>query len=298
MNATARKKLRLALLLLPLCAALALCYLVGLRYEQSRSPAAPSLPLSEEAASSTLSHLTATRADRETEVTEALWVRLAEDDAECRITEGGTYRLTGKTEAGIVIDAQEQTVRLVLDSVTVCPREGPALYVASAGKVILTLPEGSKSTLSDTGHYPAGSPAEACLHSNADLTVNGNGSLTVNGLYLDGIRSKNVLRVLGGQITVKCKRTALHGGNGLWVEDGTLNISSEKYGLRTTKTGRDGRGALVVCGGELRVIAGRHAFLTGRGDLYIWNCVVHDRSVVSTWNVGGEIFVQGGCILP
>ena len=74
------------------------------------------------------------------------------------------------------------------------------------------------------------------------------------------------------------------------------NISSEKNGLRTTKSGADGRGNLVISGGDHRIIAGRHAFLVGRGDLYVYNCRIFDKSIVSTWNVGGQVKVQSGCI--
>ena len=99
-----------------------------------------------------------------------------------------------------------------------------------------------------------------------------------------------------GQITVNCKRTGLQGADGILVSGGSLQISSEKYGRRTTRSGADGRGNLVISGGEHRIIAGRHAFLVGRADLYVFNCKIFDKSIVSTASVGGRTVIQSGCI--
>ena len=101
--------------------------------------------------------------------------------------------------------------------------------------------------------------------------------------------------VVDGEITIKCKRSGIHGTDGILVAGGRLSISSEKYGLRTVKSGADGRGNLVVSGGEHRIIAGRHAFLVSRGDLYVYNCEVSDNSIVSTASVGGRTRIQSGC---
>ena len=290
-----RTRLLLWLALAVLCAALALCWVVGARYERARQPREAEIPLTEEEMNQEFPLLALTRADRETGDENAQTLDLSEYQGECVIREGGVYVLSGSLDGVIRIEAEEQTVHLVLDSVTVVSSNGPALLVESAGKVILTLPEYSESTLSDTGHYPKGAEAEACVWSSADLTINGTGALTVNGLYKDAIRSKNVVRVVDGEITIKCKRSGIHGTDGILVAGGRLSISSEKYGLRTVKSGADGRGNLVVSGGEHRIIAGRHAFLVSRGDLYVYNCKVSDNSIVSTASVGGRTRIQSGC---
>lgn len=290
-----RSKLFPVVLLLLLCAALALCWVVGIRYEQSRQPRPAAVPLSEEDFTREFPFLAMTRADHDTSAENAVLLDLSSCDGECLILDGGAYRLIGTLNGVIRVAAEEQTVRLILDSVTVTSPQGPALLVESAGKVILTLPEGSSSTFSDSGRYQL-SAEEACVSSHSDLTINGPGALTVNGLYKDAVRSRNVIRIPEGQITVNCKRTGLQGADGILVSGGSLQISSEKYGLRTTRSGADGRGNLVISGGEHRIIAGRHAFLVGRADLYVFNCKIFDKSIVSTASVGGRTVIQSGCI--
>lgn len=290
------RKPLLALALVLLCGALALCYIAAGRHERAAVPVKPGQRLEAADVDRLFPELAVTAADRNTEAGEAAEINLSEKDETVLITEGGEYRLTGKMKGQVRIAAEEQTVHLVLDNCSVSSREGPALYVESAGKVILTLAEGTSNVFGDSGRYQKGEDVEACVFSDADLTVNGTGALAVNGLYKDAVRSRNVVKIMGGNLTLKCKRSGIHGTDGILVEGGSLNISSEKYGLRTTKSGPDGRGNLVVIGGEHRIIAGRHAFLVGRGDLYVSGCVIHDRSIVSTANVGGLTSIQSGCI--
>lgn len=291
-----RNKPLLFAVLVVLCAALALCWVIGSRYEKNRLPREAEIPMTAEEMDQQFPLLALTRADQETDSSSVQNLDLSSFDKECIILEGGAYRLTGSLNGVVRVAAEEQTVHLILDNAIVTAPQGPALLVESAGKVILTLPEGTRSSFSDSGHYPNGTGEEACVSSHSDLTVNGSGALTVNGLYKDAVRSKNVIRIAGGEITIKCKRTGIHAADGILVAGGKLNISSEKNGLKTTKSGADGRGNVVISGGEHRFIAGRHAFLVGRGDLYIYHCLIYDKSIVSTCSVGGKTRIQSGCI--
>ena len=292
-----RRKAALGGALALLIGALVLCWVVGTRHERAKVPAKPVSPIAEEVLAADFPRLAVTRADQDTEMTDAVPVDLSQEQDELLITAGGKYRLSGKLNGRIRVDAEEQTVHLFLDGVTVNAGEGPALWTESAGKLILTLTEGSENSFTDSGRYQnyIGAGAEACVYSRADLTVNGSGKLTVTGLYKDAIRSSNVVKILDGNLTIRCKRTGVHGSDGIRVSGGSVSISSEKNGFRTTKSGADGRGNLVVSGGSHRVIAGRYAFLVARGDLYIYDCTILDKSVVSTYSAGGQVSIQSGC---
>ena len=290
-----RRALQCVLLLL-LCAALAGCYWIGFRHEQRQTQQAPEVPLTEEDFALNFPFLAVTHADHETESPDAVRIDLAQEEDELLLSEGGNYRLTGKMIGQIRIAAEEQPVHLILDGVSLTSKEGPAIWVESAGKLILTLAEGTENQISDSGDYRRSPDTEACIFSAADLTINGSGTLSVSGLYKDAIRSQNVVKILDGDISIRSKRTGIHGTDGIHITGGFLEISSEKNGLRTTKSGRNGRGNLVVAGGDHRIIAGRFGFLVGRGDLYICNCSVFEKSVVAAWDVGGSVHVQSGCV--
>ncbi len=109
-----------------------------------------------------------------------------------RITEPGTYRLSGTYNEGItVITDKAASLTLILDGADITS-EGSAINIRQAGDVTVTLE--NASTVTATGE-------NAAIFSVADLTMNGEGSLTVVSAG-DGISSKKTLTVMGGNYTI------------------------------------------------------------------------------------------------
>ena len=283
----------LLLLFLSLC--LLICWQIGLRHEYVLN-LVPGIPETAEEWEEDFSFLAVTPLDTVTDMAGARTIDLTACTDEVLITEGGDYLLSGTLEGTVIVTASEQDVRLILDGAEIVSPEGPAIVVAEAAKAVLTLASGSRNTISDSGHYPVDGEYEACISSNCDLTINGSGSLDVYGLYKDAVRSKDILKILDGAIQVHCKRTAFRGNDGIYVTGGELRIFSEKDGLKTTKSGLNGRGNLMIAGGDHTIIAGRYAFVAVKARLYLYDCTVHERSVVGTYNVGGKKFIQKGCL--
>ena len=129
------------------------------------------------------------------------------EDGVIRITQAGTYILRGSYEGQICIEAgEEDTVRLVLDGFAVSCSDTSPIYGLQCKKLILTLAEGTENQVSDGSSYvfenPDDDEPDAAIFCKGDLTVNGSGSLTVNGNYSNGIRSKEDLKIISGQIQV------------------------------------------------------------------------------------------------
>ena len=283
-------KLYLAILLV---FALFICWKIGTAYETEK---VPDIPVSEDDLRESFPYLALTAMDHETEMTAPVDLNLSELWDGYEITGGGQYRLTGELRGSLVINAPEENVHLFLDNVTITSRSGPALYCQNANKLVITLLPGTENTISDSGDYRAEGLVESCIYSECDMTLNGTGELSVNGYYKDAIRSKDIMKILGGDYTIKCKRTAFHGTDGIVVTDGHFMISSEKYGFKSTKKSSDGRGNIIISGGELSIIAGRYAFVTEKANLYIYDCTVYQRSVMSVYDVAGAALVQEGCV--
>lgn len=74
---------------------------------------------------------------------------VSEKDNTISITAGGTYILSGNYKGQIKINANEETVNLVLDNVSITNDSSSAIYIEQAKKVITTLAEGTKNSLSD-----------------------------------------------------------------------------------------------------------------------------------------------------
>lgn len=220
----------------------------------------------------------------------AVLVDLKEVDSVCSITEPGCYLLSGTLSGKIEVDAQDQIVHLILGGVDVKSVSGPALQITSAGKVIVTLQEGTKNTLRDSATYPQGSLADACIYSECDLTINGAGSLDVSGYYEDAIHTKDVLKILGGDVFVQAKQDGIQGNDGIVVTCQSLTVQSERNGLYTTKTGKPAKGNIEIYSGEHSIIAGGYA-ISCTADLYVDRCSLYAMGVLDTYKVDGESFV-------
>ena len=285
----------LALVLLGV--ALAVCWKMGVRHKIAVTGNKDlNMPLSLEDLERDFHALSASDIDRAFECENPVHIVVDRDQHMVEITEGGDYLLTGEMTGTIHIRAKDQHVHLFLNGFHLTSESGPAVFCEEADKLLITLVDGSQNTFSDSGDYREHTDTEACLYAACDLTINGTGNLTVFGYYKDAVRSRDVLRILGGNYSVKSKRTAFHGNDGILICEGDFEISSEKNGFKTAKKGADGRGSLIIAGGKMRIIAGRYSFVASRADIWICGCSIESRSVVETFDVGGTKKVQQGCI--
>ena len=284
------KRLMVAILVIVLAGLLIICVKLSTRYEISGEK----LYASVDKAGIDLSYLNVTELDQELNMDEP--VSLSLKNGVIDITTGGDYYLKGRMEGMIHINAQEQIVHLFLDGIEVKSYDGPALYCENAGKLLITLVDGSNNVFSDSGNYKQYDEPDSCIYSECGLTVNGTGSLTVNGYYKDAIRSKDVVKALGGDYYIKCKRTGIRGNDGIVISGNSFVISSEKNAFKTTNYGPEGRGSIIIGGGNLRIVAGEYSFVTKKADLYMFNCIVNSRNVIDTFDVGGQLNVIEGCV--
>lgn len=237
--------------------------------------------------------ITTTAADVDIGSKGAAVIDLGKETSICRITDPGKHILTGSLKGRIEIHAEDQVIHLILAGVDVVAPDGPALVVRSAGKVILTLQVGTQNTLRDAPGYAQGEQADACIYSECDLTINGSGELKVSGYYKDAIHSKDVLKLLGGDVYAQSKRDGIRGNDGIVIHCRKLAVESERNGLYSTKTGKPAKGNIEVLGGDLSIIGGRYAICCA-ADLIVTDCQLHTIGVVSKYQVAGRTFFGTG----
>ena len=174
------------------------------------------------------------------------------------ITRGGTYVLTGTLNGPLTVQAgEDDLVRLVMDNADIANPDGPAVYGRQAGKVILTLAEGSVNSVSDGADYPLDEEgANAAVYIQADLTVNGSGSLTVTGQTAHGILSNDDLLIMGGSLSVTSVRDGLRGKDSVVLLDGDIRIEAGSDGIVSTNT-ETGKGSVIINSGSFIIMAGR-----------------------------------------
>lgn len=218
----------------------------------------------------------------------------ADSDGGIRIEEAGDYVLSGVSEQSVIIDAQEQIVHLIFNGVDIRSAQGPAIHVVSAGKVIISLAENTENVIRDSGNYKNYEKCNAAIYSTADLTINGAGSLFVYGYYKDAIHTKDLLKIIDGNVYLQAKRNGLRGNDGMVIMPNLLTIESEGSGLQTTNADQEGKGVLNICGGDISITAGKYGMVSV-ADVNISDCTISCLSVMADVKADGEQFIEEGC---
>lgn len=143
------------------------------------------------------------------------------------ISEGGQYLVTGTLDNGkIKIAADElDTVKLMLDNVSLTSYDNACIYAKTAAYVILILNEASENSLTDISTY-TNEEQNAVVYAKTDLAITGEGSLTIEANYKDGITSKDGLVITSGSYEVNAADDGIRGKDYLVIEGGNYSITS------------------------------------------------------------------------
>lgn len=186
---------------------------------------------------------------------------VSEKDNTISITAGGTYILSGNYKGQLKVSANEETVHLVMNNVSISNESSSAIYIEQAKKVITTLVEGSKNSLSDGSDYTFASADEtepdATFFSKDDLTINGSGTLDVTGNYSNGIRSKDDLVITNGVLNITAKNNAIKGKDSVSIANGTFSLkTTEGDGIQANNSTDTDKGWVALDGGTYTIQSG------------------------------------------
>ena len=173
------------------------------------------------------------------------------------ITEAGTYVLSGTlTDGQVIIDAgDEDDVRLVLENASITCTTTAPIYAKNADKVIISLPENTESSVTDTVTGTDGNDElTAAIFAKCDLSVNGTGTLNVNANANDGITSEDKLKITGGVLNITSADDGLVGKDAVLIKDGTVHITASGTGIKSTKSEAD-KGYVYIGGGTVNITA-------------------------------------------
>lgn len=210
------------------------------------------------------------------------------EDGSLTILAAGDYLLSGDFDGEIVVAVfPDEVVSLFLNGVRVEAKDGPALYVRQAAKVILTAMEGTDNVFSDA--LGSARDHKACIYSAADLTINGGGRLSVYGLWGDAVRTRDLLKAIGTTLFVSTKKDGLRGNDGVILLNCAADIESEGTGICADSADD----LVMVQGGSLKVIAGEHA-VTAVNHVSIHECEADLYAVLETVKCSGVRDMEEG----
>lgn len=166
--------------------------------------------------------------------------------SETKITEGGSYEISGTTDP-ITVDTEED-VELVLNDVTITSSNAPAINIISAKTVSIVL-KGENTITSTTTE-----DLDGAIYSKADLIFSGDGTLTIKSNY-DGIVSKDTLIIKSGTYNIEVDDDGIRGKDNVIITDGTFNIKAGGDGIKASNDTDTEKGYITIEGGTFNIKA-------------------------------------------
>jgi len=155
------------------------------------------------------------------------------------IKDEGTYVITGTLDDGMVIIDSDDTdkTQIVLNGVNINSQNSAAIYIKQSDKVFITLQEGTKNILSNSGSFESidENEIDGVIFSKDDLTLNGAGILEIKSPGGHGIVSKDDLIVTGGKYVLDVVSHGLSANDMLAIADGEFNITSGEDSIHCDK---------------------------------------------------------------
>lgn len=198
------------------------------------------------------------------DLTNATTITLSGTD-DVTITDGGVYVLTGTlTDGRVLVNAPDADVTLVLQNADITCSNSSALYIYKAASVLIYLPAGTASTLTDGSSYDYGdsfsSAADeepnACLYSKSDLIIAGGGTLTVTGNANNGITGKDTLKIEDTAVSVTAANHGVNGKDCLVLKQADVTVTSGGDALRATNDSDTALGCILIGASALTLTAG------------------------------------------
>lgn len=220
-----------------------------------------------------------------------------------KINSAGTYYITGSISDGnIIIEAtKNDEVQLLLDNVSITSKSTAPINGIECSKLTITLVNDSKNTIADSESYTTFKNAEksepdGAIFTKTDLVINGNGDLTVNANYLDGIVSKDGLKIINSNITINSKDDGIRGKDYVAINNANLNITSEGDGIKSTNDVDSSLGYISIEGGAININSESDG-IQAKTILNISSnakIIVATNGQISTSNKNNKDFERGG----
>ena len=181
------------------------------------------------------------------------------------ITDGGVYVLTGTlTDGRVLVNAPCADVTLVLRDADITCTDSSALYIYKAASVLVYLPDGTASTLTDGSSYDYSDSVSsaideepnACLYAKSDLIIAGGGTLTVTGNAGNGITGKDTLKIEDTAVSVMAANHGINGKDCLVLKQTDVTVTSSGDALRATNDSDTALGCILIGASALMLTAG------------------------------------------
>ena len=167
------------------------------------------------------------------------------NDGDVHILYAGTYILSGElTNGSVIVEAgSSDKIWILLDGVSLHCDDSAALLVEQAGKVFLTLADGTENSISSGAEYGSESVSagiDGAVYSRDDLTINGSGSLCVTAEYQHAIVCNDDLVVIGAVMEITAPQDGIHANDSARFAEAAITINAGDDGVTVSNDAETG----------------------------------------------------------
>lgn len=150
---------------------------------------------------------------------------------------------------------------MVLDNATITSKQTAPINGVEADKLTITLADNSVNTITDSNSYTTFTDTEksepdGAIFTKTDLVINGNGKLIVNANYLDGIVSKDGLKIINSNIEINSEDDGIRGKDYVAINNANISITSKGDGIKSTNSEDTELGYIVIDAGTITIASG------------------------------------------
>ena len=177
-------------------------------------------------------------------------------DGTYRITQSGTYHLTGTLADGsITIDTGvDSKVRLILDQVSIASSNGPVIYCSAGDELVVEL-VGNNTIIDGETYDNYDSDVTGAIYSKADLSFTGEGTLNIIANYADAIVGKDDVKFNSGSYDITATDDGIRGKDSVYIIGGDFTIDAGADAIKSTNDIDVGKGFVLVEQGNFNLTA-------------------------------------------
>ena len=214
--------------------------------------------------------------------------------------EGAESKLILQIHDELIVDAtKDSKVQLILNNVKISKDTSAPIYVKQADKVILTLPDGSENTITNTSDFVAIDEEDinAAIYSNDDIEIDGNGSLIVSSEKGHGIKSSDDVTITNGNIAINAAKDGIHGKEHVQIDNGNINIDAAEGVEGTIVTINDGNITINASDDGINAVAKAEDLGTPTVEINGGNLTINMASGDTDGiDANGDLYINGGTV--
>ena len=232
------------------------------------------------------------------------------EEGKVRITQAGTYIISGRLADGVlaVNAGDSDRVVLVLDGAEISSAADSAVKLKNAGSVVIILPNGTTNAICSTAQAETDADTHAAMSVHTGLIIAGSGALEISSASGNGIKADGAMLITSGEYRLSAAKHGIKAAE-LYILGGSFELESELDGIHVDGKDTELSGSLgiaegsykisangdgISAAGDVRLLGGSYAVTTGEGSASV--TLKSDGGTSSRRGVkaGGSVTMMGG----